>query len=138
MAPRWTTSITDGRRGQAGEIYWRMRSAAGSCREWLTHYCPAAKKGEGWVDIWQAAESTDLTLQMISTQAAPGMGYHAVCAALGGDDRLEGWLARIGAEMAYRQTGELAAMGNLSSSKPPGASHLAPDWAVERATDAAK
>ena len=61
-----------------------------------------------------------------------------MCAALGGDDRLEGWLTRIAAEMAYYQTGEIAVMDNLSSSRPPGASHLAPDWAVERATDAAK
>ena len=81
-----------------------------------------------------ACESADLTLE----EAHQLGGYQAVCFALESDDRLEAWLTRLAAQVAFLRTGERATLVQLQSSKPPGYSDLAPSWAVAAARDNAK
>ena len=84
--------------------------------------------------MWMLAESIDLTLEQVHQTS----GYSGVCKALELDDRLEHWLSRIGAEVAFTQTGDVAMRKELSTSKPPGEGHLLPEWAVAAARDTTK
>jgi hypothetical protein len=87
-----------------------------------------------WTEMWMLAESIDLTLEQVHQTS----GYSGVCKALELDDRLEHWLSRIGAEVAFTQTGDVAMRKELSTSKPPGEGHLLPEWAVAAARDTTK
>ena len=128
------------RKRMAPEVYWQIRCAATSCRDWVTLYFPK-KNSDTWGEIWSVAESADLTLQLAYEQAErfqQGLGYPAVCQLLAGDDRLESWMSRMAAEIEFLQTGELAVKEDMMSSRPPGKGHLAPAWAVTNSRDAAK
>ena len=111
-----------------------MRGSAGSCRQWLTAFYGGDRANQEWCDLWQAMESTDLTLE----EAYQLGGYPAVCFALDHDDRLESWLTRVAAQITFLRTGERAMLVGLQSSKPPGYADLAPAWAVSAARDTAK
>ena len=128
---RWSHSLDPTRRRQAPEIYWRMRAAAQSARDWLTSYYRGSRAGQEWVDLWGAAEALDLTLN----EAHLLGGYPGVCHRLSTDDRVEGWCCRISAQVTFLRTGERQMLDALQSAKPPGASDLAPDWAVSGARD---
>ena len=141
MSGRWTSALAPTRRRQAPEIYWQLRTAAESVRLWLTSYYTGSRTTQEWTDLWVAAESIDLTLQKAwqeAERATPGMGYQAVCYALGNDDRLESWCCRISAQITYLRTGEQEMLHQLQASRPPGSADLAPDWAVGGARDNAR
>ena len=52
--------------------------------------------GQLCTDVWMTAEAIDVTLEEYHQRG----GFQAVDAALRLDDRLESWLARVGAEVA--------------------------------------
>jgi hypothetical protein len=136
---RWASSMLSGRRRMAPEVYWQCRTAAGSIREWLSLFYPGARGEQRWVDLWGCAENIDLTLQMgYEGCGGDAAGYAWVCNCLATDDRLEAWLSRLAGEIAYIRTGEKAMLDEMQTSKPPGASHLAPDWALSSAREAAR
>jgi len=47
-------------------------------------------------------------------------------------------MTRLSAQITYLRTGERAMLTQLQSSRPPGSSDLAPEWAVSAARDCAK
>ena len=123
----------------APEVYWQCRTAAGSIREWLSLFYPGSRAEQRWVDLWGCAENVDLTLQMgYDSCPDPATGYAWVCHSLATDDRLEAWLSRLAGEIAFIRTGEQAMLDEMQTSKPPGASHLAPEWALSSAREAAR
>jgi hypothetical protein len=131
--------MLSGRRRMAPEVYWQCRTAAGSIREWLSLFYPGSRAEQRWVDLWGCAENVDLTLQMgYDSCPDPAAGYAWVCHSLATDDRLEAWLSRLAGEIAFIRTGEQAMLDEMQTSKPPGASHLAPEWALSSAREAAR
>ena len=140
MAASWSSSLLGGKKRMAPEVYWQVRTAASSCRAWMSLYYKGAKNDQRWEDVWGVSESVDLTLQQIYDSYLPEhhLAYQAVCHALLTDDRLENWLSRLAGEIAHQLTGEKALLDSMSTAKPPGATHLAPTWAVSDAMDTAK
>ena len=123
----------------APEVYWQCRTAAGSIREWLSLFYPGSRAEQRWVDLWGCGENVDLTLQMgYDSCPDPATGYAWVCHSLATDDRREAWLSRLAGEIAFIRTGEQAMLDEMQTSKPPGASNLAPDWALSSAREAAR
>ena len=123
------------------EVYWQIRAAAEDVRRWLTSYYSGNKSGMAWYDLWCAAESVDVTLAGVyqaAEHSVPGGGYPAVCNALLYDDRLETWLSRLAAEVTLLQTGDQVMASDLLASRPPGATPLAPEWALTSARDTAR
>ena len=53
-------------------------------------------------------------------------------------DTAEHLLSRLGAEVALYLTGDVTAFQQLLTSRPPGMSNIAPDWALARARDYSK
>ena len=140
MSGRWTSTLGPNYRRQAAEIYWKIRSQAEDVRRWLTAYYRGRKDDQEWRDLWLTAESADTSLQEVYERGFRGYpaGYGAVCAALDADDRVEGWLTRISAAVTYSLTGERSMLDSLQASKAPGATDLAPGWAVGAARDTAQ
>ena len=103
----------------------------------MTHYYRGCREGQEWIDLWDCAQSVDLTLAEAYGPGGP-QGYAAVCTRLATDDRVEGWCTRISAQVTFLRTGERAMRDQLQTTKPPGSTDLAPDWAVAGARDTAK
>jgi len=118
----------------ASEVYWQIRGAANSCRDWLTSYHVGPKTGTAWFDLWNVAESADISLDVAYRTG----GFPALCQALSADDRIENWMTRLAAEVAREKTGDDVMADELLSGRPPGASHLAPEWALQGARDNAR
>ena len=131
---RWTQVLDPTRRKVAAEVYWRIRQSSSSVREYLSLHWKGNRDGETWLNCWGLAENVDITLQMAHNFG----GLPAVFAALAGDDRLELWLGRLGAEAALIKTGDHDMYVELNPSKAPGDAHLLPDWSVQSARDLTK
>ena len=61
------------------------------------------------------------------------VNYH-----LATSDRLEHALARLGAEFTLQVTGDWQMFESMLTAKPPGESHVMPEWAVAQARLASK
>ena len=53
-------------------------------------------------------------------------------------DRMEHLMARIGAEMTLQVSGDWAMFESLLTSRPPGETHILPEWAVTQARNVSK
>lgn len=111
-----------------------MRSVAASARAYFSQYYRGARTTQEWNDLWSIAQSVDSTLEL----AYQSGGYMAVCSALDNDDRLEHWLSRIGAEISFQISGDVAMKRELQSALAPGNDHILPSWAVSAARDLTK
>ena len=123
----------------APEVCWRLRTAAPSCRAWLTLFYKGAKNDQRWLEVWGLSRGVDLTLQQIYASYQPDhqKGYQAVCHALLTDDRLEEWLSKLAGELAHQLTGEKALLDSVSTARPPGVARMAPTLATSEASDTA-
>jgi hypothetical protein len=120
----------------AAEVYWSIRgTGASSVKEYMALYYPAERRvGQSYRDLWMAADSVDTTLHM----AYIAYGYAGVQAALASDDRVENWLSRLAAQVAFNRSGDPAMLMDIQSGKPPGDSDIAPMWAITGARETAR
>ena len=107
---------------------------APSVRQYLTLFYRSPKNTQEWNDMWVIGQSIDTTLEA----AHQAHGYFGVTHCLDTDDRMEHWLSRIGAEVAYQVTGDAAMKRELLSFRAPGNAHVLPTWAVSAARDLTK
>ena len=111
------------------EIYWKIRGCSSSVREYMTQHYSGARAGQEWHDLWGLAASVDSTLEMAHRLG----GYPSVCACLDQVDRVEHWLSRLGAQIAFLRSGDRSALANLQSGRAPGDSDIMPSWAIDAA-----
>ena len=129
------SSISPARRRVAAEVYWAIRRSSTSTRAYLDqHWGGTRNSGTKFNDLWTFAELIDLEL----AEAHSRGGVAAVNWALSTSDRLEHALSRIGAEISLQVTGDWTMFNSLLSTRPPGESHILPDWAVNAARNASK
>ena len=134
LAGRWAGVLAPTHRRVASETYWHMRSSAAGIREWLALHYTGSRRGQEWRDLWCTAESVDLTLDA-AFRSHSDVGVQHM---LDHDDRLEHWMSRIGAQVAWLKTGDATFLDLMQTSRPPGEGHVLPDWAVTAARDQGK
>ena len=107
-----------------------MRRSSTSARAFLdSHWQGSKTAGTKFTDLWTFAEAVDLQLG----EAHRTGGITAVNWLLSSSDTLEHMLARLGAEFTLQVSGDWTMFQSMLTSKPPGESHLMPEWAVEKA-----
>ena len=100
----------------------------------MTHHYPGSRQGQEWHDLWNVASSIDMTLELAHRSG----GCPGLCQALDADDRIEHWLSRIGAQVAYLRSGDRRVLDHLQSGRAPGDSELLPEWAIDGARSESK
>ena len=132
VSGRTTAILAPGHKRMAFEVYWQIRqSGAQGVREFLTSYYLGLKHGQGWRDIWAAAQQVDVSLHRTYVTG----GFNAVQWALNTDDLLEVSLSRIAAQWAFLRTNDQSLLISLQAGKPPGEDDLAPGWSTQAARD---
>ena len=124
---RWVRGLPAHHKRVAAATYWKLREAANSCRDYLSLHYRGDRKVQEWHDLWNIAQSIDITLEMEHKAG----GYSRVCWSLDNDDRLEHWLSRIGAQIAYLRTGDPVMLSALQTGLAPGDADILPSWSIE-------
>ena len=124
---RWVNTLPGGHRRTASDVYWNIRAAAGSVREYFSLFYTGPRSGQEYKDLWLFALSVDLSLQ----RTYDAQGYGAVLYALNTDDRFEHWLSRIASQITLLRTGDKSLAQEMQTGGPPGDADLFPHWALE-------
>ena len=131
---RWTRTLPMSHKRVASETYWKLRGSAASVRDYMAVHYQGARDTQEWHDLWAASVSVDVTLE----EAYKKGGYPEVCRTLEEDDRLEVWLCRLGAQVAFLRTGDRSMLRELQASTAPGQTDILPGWAIEAARNQGK
>ena len=105
--------------------------SSSSCAEYFSLHYRGDRAGQGYRDLWNIAQAADLTLK----EAHRAYGFAGVMHALNTDDRMEHFMTRLGAEVAYTRTGDEGLRQQLQTGLPPGDAHITPGWALQGARE---
>ena len=128
------SSLAPGRRRIAHDTYWELRRQSTSVRNYMSQLYGGSRTSQEYYDLWTYAEMVDARLD----DAYRSHGLSGVNYLLASDDTLEHMLSRIGAQVAFLQSGDRRVYDALVTSRPPGQSDLVPQWALEEARNHSK